>query len=112
MNDETSSRPDIKTGKPVQLSNTDENKVRETVSLSLRHETSARFRNIAAADMEDGTYVVCGFVNGKNQFGAYTGYQTFFGYFRPDVQKFALLILTANENAVALCIKSGVEFKQ
>lgn len=111
MDDESSSRPDIKKGKPIQLRHTDENKVRETVSLSLPDETSGRFRNIAAADMEDGTYVVCGFVNGKNQFGAYTGYQTFFGYYRPDVQKFTLLILAANENAVALCIRSGVEFK-
>lgn len=52
--------------------------VKTQVGQQLRDETSARFRDdIAAARIFDGSYSVCGSANGKNQFGAYSGYAPF-----------------------------------
>lgn len=98
-------------GKSIALSSTDEAVIREAVSLNLADDTSARFRNIAAADMEDGTYVVCGFVNGKNQFGAYTGYQIFYGVYRPVDPIFVTKYIIKPSFGLNLCVASGGEFK-
>lgn len=99
-------------GKSIALSSTDEAVIREAVSLNLADETSARFRNIAAVDMEDGTYIVCGFVNGKNQFGAYTGYQIFYGVYRPVDPIFVTKYIIKPSFGLNLCVASGIEFKQ
>ncbi|MBX8802007.1 hypothetical protein [Pseudochrobactrum asaccharolyticum] len=98
-------------GKSIALSSTDEAVIREAVSLNLADETSARFRNIAAVDMEDGTYIVCGFVNGKNQFGAYTGYQIFYGVYRPVDPIFVTKYIIKPSFGLSLCVASGGEFK-
>lgn len=98
-------------GKSIALSSTDEAIIREAVSLNLADETSARFRNIAAADMEDGTYVVCGFVNSKNQFGAYTGYQIFYGLYRPANSVFVTKYIIKPSFGFNLCVASGIKFK-
>ena len=47
--------------------------VKESVSKELRDPSSALFRNLR--QLESGQ--ICGEVNGKNGFGAYTGFQTF-----------------------------------
>lgn len=95
-------------GKATTLSSTDEDAVKELVGLHLRDETSARFRNLAAAEMPDGTYVVCGFVNGKNQFGAFTGYTLFRSNYRPDAKTLTSFMMANNENIAALCTLNGV----
>lgn len=98
-------------GKAIALSSTDENALKELIGLRLRDETSARFRNFAAAELPDGTYVVCGFVNGKNQFGAYTGYTLFYSNYRPDTKNFTYFIMANNENIATLCRLNGVVFQ-
>lgn len=100
----------IARGKPITLSSADENAVKQLIGLRLRDETSARYRNLAAAEMPDGTYVVCGFVNGKNQFGAYTGYTPFYSNYRPDAKTFTYFVMANHENIPALCGVNGVVF--
>ncbi|KAB2800002.1 hypothetical protein F9K87_00545 [Brucella anthropi] len=101
----------VPSGKPIALSSTDENAVKELIGLRLRDEASARFRNFAAAELPDGTYVVCGFVNGKNQFGAYTGYTLFYSNYRPDTKNFTYFVMANNENIATLCRLNGVVFQ-
>ncbi|MPR64698.1 hypothetical protein D7027_23365 [Ochrobactrum intermedium] len=101
----------VPSGKPIALTSTDENAVKELIELRLRDETSARFRNFAAAELPDGTYAVCGFVNGKNQFGAYTGYTLFYSNYRPDTKTFIYFIMANNENIATLCRLNGVVFQ-
>ncbi|MFE0233337.1 hypothetical protein ACFW0F_05295 [Brucella anthropi] len=98
-------------GESITLSYADENAVKELIGLRLHDETSARFRNFAAAELPDGTYVVCGFVNGKNQFGAYTGYTLFYSNYRPDTKNFTYFIMANNENIATLCRLNGVVFQ-
>ncbi len=97
-------------GKPITLSSADETAVKQLIGLRLRDETSARYRNLSAAEMPDGTYVVCGFVNGKNQFGAYTGYTPFYSNYRPDAKTFTYFVMANYENIPALCGVNGVVF--
>ncbi len=100
----------IARGKPITLSSADETAVKQLIGLRLRDETSARYRNLAAAEMPDGTYVVCGLVNGKNQFGAYTGYTPFYSNYRPDAKTFTYFVMANHENIPALCGVNGVVF--
>jgi len=98
-------------GNAITLSSDDEDAVKQLVGLHLRDETSARFRNFAAAEFPDGTYTVCGFVNSKNQFGAYAGYTLFYSNYRPDTKSFTYFMMANNENIAALCKLNGVVFQ-
>jgi len=98
-------------GKAITLSSTDENAVKELVGLQLLDETSARFRNFAAAEFPDGTYTVCGFVNSKNQFGAYAGFTLFYSNYRPDTKTLTYFVMANNENVAGLCTLNGVVFQ-
>ena len=50
---------------------------RDAVGKQMRDESSAQFRNIEVHRIQNGRLVVCGSVNGKNAFGAMTGYARF-----------------------------------
>jgi hypothetical protein len=94
-------------GKPVQLDHDDIAAVKTQVGQQLRDETSARFRDdIAAARIFDGSYSVCGSVNGKNQFGAYSGYAPFWGIYDEQKKRFDFVIF--DNTAVRMCQETGV----
>ncbi|KAB2675542.1 hypothetical protein F9K85_14290 [Brucella tritici] len=94
-------------GKPVQLDHDDIAVVKSQVGQQLRDETSARFRDdIAAARIFDGSYSVCGSVNGKNQFGAYSGYAPFWGIYNEQKKSFDFVII--GNTAVRMCQETGV----
>lgn len=52
-------------------------KAKETVAHKLKDPASAQFRMITEGKALNGLNAVCGEVNGKNAFGAYSGYRRF-----------------------------------
>lgn len=72
---------------------------------------SARFGQIAAAQAADGTITVCGWVNGKNSFGAYTGELPFLGIYSPGTGRFLVGDISDASSApasVQVCRNRGV----
>lgn len=60
--------------------------IQEQIRQVLKDPDSAKFGAIAASKYQaDGTVYVCGLVNAKNGFGAYTGEQPFMGTLTNDV---------------------------
>ncbi|MGO2242097.1 MAG: hypothetical protein ACTH5D_10110 [Halomonas sp.] len=51
-------------------------KAKDAVAERLRDPSSAQFRNVKGGERR-GLYSVCGEVNGKNAYGAYSGYERF-----------------------------------
>ena len=68
---------------PVQLTSKQIAQIKETITYDFLDPESARFRDIRAVDVKrsNGKTIrrVCGEVNGKNQYGGYTGYSMFGG---------------------------------
>lgn len=52
-------------------------KAKAAVAEKLRDPDSAKFRNVVSGTNSEGLDAVCGEVNGKNTFGAYSGYERF-----------------------------------
>lgn len=98
----------IERGKAIVLSGEEEAMIKSLIGLRLRDESSALYRNIAAAEMSNGAYVVCGYVNGKNQYGAYAGYTPFYSNYDPSAKNFIYFIMANHENIPALCRVNGV----
>lgn len=69
----------VERGSPYLLSVTEAALVRSAVSSSLKDPGSAQFGAVRAARTDDGIIHVCGTVNARNSFGAYTGPQPFSG---------------------------------
>ena len=70
------------------------------LSLFMRDPGSAQFRNLVVRPLSDKkTIMVCGWVNGKNNFGAYTGYKRFAAYFTEKKQYTGLDIDDENPKA-------------
>lgn len=61
--------------------------VKSKVVYSFKDPGSAQFRNITAYRVATGDLAVCGEVNGKNGFGAYVGFKTFYIRLSGDVVK-------------------------
>jgi len=76
---ETSSGSELQPGTPVQLSSAQVQQVRAGVRDVLKDPDSAQFGTIKAARKPDGVTTVCGYVNGKNSYGGYTGMTPFVG---------------------------------
>lgn len=49
----------------------------EVVARELRDPGSAQFRDVREVELDNGMLAYCGEVNGKNAFGAYSGYRAF-----------------------------------
>lgn len=52
-------------------------KSKETIKNKLKDSNSAKFRNVFFCQSRDNKPMVCGEVNAKNSFGAYSGYEKF-----------------------------------
>jgi hypothetical protein len=57
--------------------------VQTAIANSLKDPDAAKFRGMEAFRLANGDHVICGEVNGKNSFGAYVGFETFFVRFDP-----------------------------
>lgn len=67
-----------KLGRPVQLSNVESRSVEEYVTRALRfYNAPAQFRSVTAVQKFTEYYIICGLVNGVNQYGVASGYQPF-----------------------------------
>lgn len=51
-------------------------KVKAAIAYDLKDPDSAKFRNVRAG-LRGKDYMVCGEINGKNSYGAYSGYRPF-----------------------------------
>lgn len=73
----------VVSAKPVALSARDAGLVQSALSHDLYDPSAAQFRGVRAAmvTLESGQTVrrICGEMNGKNQYGAYVGYEHFSG---------------------------------
>lgn len=58
--------------------------IKEGVAKSLRDPASAQFGAIVMGESGDGHFPVCGYVNGKNGYGGYSGMTPFLGGINPD----------------------------
>lgn len=75
------STPKQPPGTPVGLSGQDVKTVQAGVRAGMKDPDSARFGAMAAAKDNTGKVTVCGYVNGRNSFGGYTGDKPFIGIF-------------------------------
>lgn len=65
--------------RPSTVTESDRTHVAASVFHDLKDPDSARSRDLRAYDLSNGQgRVICGEMNGKNTFGAYVGYQTFY----------------------------------
>ena len=65
--------------KPYELTGGDAAAIEASVRSSLRDPSSAVFGRVMAVIDARGTKTVCGFVNGRNGFGGYTGFTPYIG---------------------------------
>lgn len=73
-----------KLGKQVRLSAAQQRGIEDYVTRTLRfYEVPAQFRNLTAVQKFTEYYIICGLVNGKNQFGVSSGFQPFRMQFNP-----------------------------
>ena len=98
-------------GQPYKLTQTVVNTVRSDVRASMKDPGSARFGQIAAAQAADGIITVCGWVNGKNSYGGYTGELPFMGIYSQSTGRFMVADIASAAHAqstVQVCRNRGV----
>lgn len=88
---------------PIQLSANQRNAVESGVRGAMKDPDSARFGSISASKSDKGVISVCGYVNGRNSFGGYTGEQPFIGVIIGQEPKlgFAVIDIASTETKVA-----------
>ncbi|MEJ5087165.1 hypothetical protein [Brucella pseudogrignonensis] len=73
-----------KLGKQVSLTGAQQRGIEDYVTRTLHfYEVPAQFRNLTAVQKFTEYYIICGLVNGKNQFGVSSGFQPFRMQFNP-----------------------------
>lgn len=86
----------------------DENKVRTALEDRLKDAESARIRRLQTNKVE-GTLHLCGEVNSKNSYGAYVGYEKFYGmvFPRPNGKDLYFVIGVGGASA-EMCKSNGM----
>jgi len=80
--------------------------IRDDLQLTLKDAESARFNNVRIRDSKDGTSVFCGFVNSKNSYGAYSGFQPIQGSIVViDAKKIPVAVMVDATLARVLCMQ-------
>lgn len=102
--------PTIALAAPRSLTTAEMRTVSAAVALKLKDPQSAQFRWNAYLNDKTGSY--CGFVNSKNSYGGYPGFQPFMAIIGPDAQGKTVVGIVfmddAGATAVAeLCAKNG-----
>lgn len=105
---------DIEPGDLVTLSAQQQKQVREGTAKRLKDPEAARFGKLSATRGKDGSLTVCGYVNGKNSYGGYTGYSPFMGMFLapPNGNTYEVVKIgsrdTEQQAIVSVCGQAGV----
>lgn len=106
--------PEIETGELITLSAQQQQQVRVGTAKRLKDPEAARFGKLSATRAKDGSITVCGYVNGKNSYGGYTGYSPFMGMFLapPNGNTYELVKIgsrdTEQQAIVSVCGQAGV----
>ena len=106
--------PDIETGELVTLSAQQQQQVRLGTAKRLKDPEAARFGKFGATRGKDGSITVCGYVNGKNSYGGYTGMSPFMGMFLapPNGKTYEVVKIgsrdTEQQAIVSVCGQAGV----
>jgi len=98
-------------GQPYALSSKAVRAIQADVRQAMKDPDSARFGRIAAAIDSDGVVTACGWVNGKNSYGGYTGELPFMGIYSLERGRYMLAdIASASEASatVIVCRNRGV----
>lgn len=64
--------------KPLPPSGSEVSTVSSNIADLMKDPDSAKFRNWSGYSLSNGDRVICGQVNAKNSYGAYTGYEVFY----------------------------------
>lgn len=100
-------------GTPIRLSSSDVSAVQKGLRASMKDPASAQFGPMAAVQDPDGTVTVCGYVNGKNSFGGYTGMQPFIGVYMKERRHFVTADIDGTESGsyaiLSVCRRHGVK---
>ncbi|MFN3731289.1 hypothetical protein [Comamonas testosteroni] len=87
----------------------DEAKVRSALDSKLKDSESARLKNLAAKKNGMAVIDLCGDVNAKNSYGAYSGYERFYGVIAPRVDGADVYaILGIGSAAAEMCRQRGL----
>jgi len=106
--------PTIEPGEVIALSAQQQQQVRVGTARRLKDPEAARFGKLNATRASDGSITVCGYVNGKNSYGGYTGYSPFMGMFLapPNGNTYELVKIgsrdTEQQAIVSVCGQAGV----
>ncbi|WEE79281.1 hypothetical protein LZ683_07895 [Comamonas testosteroni] len=83
--------------------------LRAALEDSLKDADSAKFKNIRYKPSEVGLWKMCGQVNAKNGYGAYSGFERFIGFaIKNQGESLQYLVLSIGEAAESLCAKDGL----
>lgn len=69
---------------------------------------SARFGSMVAGETSEGVIQVCGYVNGKNSYGGYTGEQPFIGVLGGVSQGQGFATAVTGEESATVCRLYGL----
>jgi hypothetical protein len=93
----------------IQASKQDVAGVKTEMDSRLKDADSAKIKDVRlVADGAD-SWIMCGLVSAKNSYGAYTGYEDFFGMKMKDkAGKFVYAVLGIGDSAGSMCRKNGL----
>lgn len=106
--------PDIEPGDLVTLTAQQQQQVRTGTAKRLKDPEAARFGKLNATRAKDGSITVCGYVNGKNSYGGYTGYSPFMGMFLAPPRSGTYEVVkigsreTEQQAIISVCGQAGV----
>lgn len=98
-------------GQPYALGSKAIGAIKADVRQVMKDPDSARFGRIAAAIDSEGIVTACGWVNGKNSYGGYTGELPFMGIYSVERGRFMVADIASGSAAsatVAVCRNRGV----
>lgn len=101
----------LEKGTPYALNNDELSIIDRGVRNALKDPASGVITSVSAAKSSDGVVSACGFVNGKNSYGGYTGRQPFMGVLTQKAGFFVIKIGSTQNEAIAVatvCERTGV----
>lgn len=94
---------------PYSLSSAEVQTVQSAIQYQMKEPTSAQFRDIQGAKLASGEVLICGWVNGRNSFGGYTGFMPFAGRLNGSFSLGLLAADNSDANVVAhQCRQAGM----
>lgn len=95
---------------PVKLSASDVKNIQSSMRAQMKDPDSTRFGAISGARYADGDLYVCGWVNGKNSYGGYTGMMPYAGHYYAQKKQIDVAVGGARDLRIIqqMCAEQGV----